>query len=260
MKKFLLFICIFSLLFTQSNVFATESTKSGNGTVNTVKIEDKQDKKETQKNKDEKIIYLTIDDGVSKLTGPMLDILKKENVKATFFVCGSESKSSKELYKRIVEEGHVIANHSYSHDYTYLYSDPENFKKDFEKLEKLIQETTGIQMTIFRFPGGSNSSTFKKYPKSNFTEIKKYLEEKGYDYFDWNVSAEDATGKKVTKDDIVKNVINNLKKGENIVLLHNTGTKKETLEAMPIIIKKAKEKGYTFDVLTNGCFVCKFKK
>ena len=99
MKKFLLFICIFSLLFTQSNVFATESTKSGNGTVNTVKIEDKQDKKETQKNKDEKIIYLTIDDGVSKLTGPMLDILKKENVKATFLFAGVKANLQKNYIK-----------------------------------------------------------------------------------------------------------------------------------------------------------------
>ena len=115
-----------------------------------------------------KIAYLTFDDGPSINTGKILDILKRYDIKATFFVVGRSDDNSKNLYKRIVKEGHAIGNHTYSHEYKTLYSSEENFLSDFKKLEHHIYDITGIKMDIMRFPGGSNTIIPNKYSDDKF--------------------------------------------------------------------------------------------
>ena len=179
-------------------------------------------------------VYLTFDDGPSIYTDEILDILSLYGVKATFFVVGTEEEQYAPMYKRIVEEGHSIGMHSYSHKYTELYGSLENFKTDTEKIQGLIKEKAGVECSIYRFPGGSSNSIGKEHMQ----EYIGYLEEEGIVYFDWNVSSGDATGVPISVDDIVKNSTFELEKYNSAyILLHDSSTKKNTVDALPKIIE-----------------------
>ena len=179
-------------------------------------------------------VYLTFDDGPSIYTDEILDILKLYGVKATFFVVGSEEEEYAPLYKRIVEEGHSIGMHSYSHKYTEIYESLDSFKADVEKIKGLIKDKTGVECSLYRFPGGSSNSIGKKH----IQEYIAYLEEEGIVYYDWNVSSGDATGIPLGVDDIVKNSTLELEKYNSAyILLHDSSTKQNTVEALPKIIE-----------------------
>lgn len=211
-------------------------------------------------NTNKKYAYLTFDDGPSDNTEKILSILRNYNIKATFFVTGTDKT---ELYKRINEEGHSIGNHTYSHDCEYLYSNVENFKNDVDKLSNIIKETTETAPVLFRFPGGSKSKYLKEYGNDNTIKaLIAILEEKGYEYFDWNVSSEDATGVTVDKSIIVKNVLKgaNAQKENAVILFHDTNSKSTTVEALPEIIEGLKEQGFTFEKLTKDSFAPHFAK
>ncbi len=181
----------------------------------------------------DKKVYLTFDDGPSIFTDEILDILKEYDVKATFFVVGKENKKSKELYKRIVEEGHTLGMHSYSHEYSKIYNSLEDFQKDFTKLWKLLYDTTGYKPTIFRFPGGSNNMVNKRGTK----EFIRYLNEAGIVYFDWNVVNGDATGVEYTEEQLIDNVLKGIAIKRNaIVLMHDIQTKPETVASLPKLL------------------------
>lgn len=177
-----------------------------------------------------KKVYLTFDDGPSIYTGDILDILEEYQVKATFFVVGKEDKKSKKLYQRIVEEGHTLGMHSYSHQYSKIYNSIEDFDKDFTKLWKLLYDTTGYKPSIFRFPGGSNN-----LENRNGTEdFIRYLNKAGIVYFDWNVLNGDATGVKFSEEQLIDNVLSGVAVKENaIVLMHDTETKQKTVDSLP---------------------------
>lgn len=180
-----------------------------------------------------KKVYLTFDDGPSIYTDEILDILAEYNIKATFFVIGKSDENSKRLYKRIVEEGHTLGMHSYSHVYKKIYNSVEDFDKDFTKLWKLLYDTTGYKPTIFRFPGGSDNSVNKKKK-----EIIKYLKKKNIIYYDWNVVNGDATGVTYTKEQLIDNVLKDVAKKKNcIVLMHDSQAKKTTVESLPELIE-----------------------
>lgn len=137
-----------------------------------------------------KTMYLTFDDGPSKEnTDIVLDILKEQNVKATFFLIGENVEKYPEVAKRIVAEGHTIGIHCYNHDYDKLYQRVDSYVADFEKAQKVVYEVTGVETKLFRFPGGSINS----HNKGVYKDIVEEMTNKGYIYFDWNASLEDAT-------------------------------------------------------------------
>lgn len=182
----------------------------------------------------DKKVYLTFDDGPSNNTDKILDILAEYNVKATFFVVGYDDTVSKERYKRIVNEGHSLGIHSYSHNYNKIYKSLEDFDKDFTKLWKLLYDTTGYTPTLYRFPGGSKN--FVK--RSKMEEFIRYLNEKGMTYYDWNVVNGDAEGKNYTEEQMIDNVLNGVASKKNsIVLMHDGYGKEKTVAGLPKILE-----------------------
>ena len=178
-------------------------------------------------------VYLTFDDGPSTNTDEILDILAQYDVKATFFVCGKESSKYTDAYKRIVQDGHTLGMHSYSHRYSDIYSSLDSFKEDMDKLRIFLYETTGVWAKYYRFPGGSSNTV----TKVDIHELIDCLSESEVTYFDWNVSAgDDKSG--ANKDRIYDNIVNNVPKFKHcIVLMHDAADKKSTVEALPGIIE-----------------------
>jgi peptidoglycan/xylan/chitin deacetylase (PgdA/CDA1 family) len=183
-----------------------------------------------------KRIYLTFDDGPSPNTDKILDILDSYGIKATFFVVGKSGYD--EQYKRIVNEGHTLAMHSYSHKYSEIYQSLDTYKADLLKLHDFLYELTGVDSKIVRFPGGSSNTI----SKVDMGELISYLDEQNMIYFDWNVSSQDASSVTKSTQDIADNVINGLGKFNNsVVLFHDASNKDTTVEALPIIIDKVLE-------------------
>ncbi len=192
--------------------------------------------------------YLTFDDGPSDNTAAILDILKEYDIKATFFVTGKETDEAKEIYKRIVNEGHTIGMHSYSHQYSAIYDSVEAFVEDTSKLQNLIEETTGVRPDFYRFPGGSSNLV----SNIEMTEFIRYLNEQGITYFDWNVASGDATSQNVDVDTLVNNVLNDVTLYENsVILMHDSATKFTTVEALPQIIEKLQEMNIEMKSITE---------
>lgn len=182
-------------------------------------------------------VYLTFDDGPSANTDQILDILSEYGVKATFFVVAKTDSKSLLRYQRIVEEGHTLGLHSYSHKYSEIYASLESFSSDITKLQKFLQETTGIQVNLYRFPGGS-SNTVSCVPKE---ELIAYLNENGIRYMDWNIVGRDATGTYVSPEAICENCIEGINKQTNVILLHDGADKNNTVEALPMILDRIAE-------------------
>lgn len=191
-------------------------------------------------------IYLTFDDGPSRYTNAFLDILKKHQVHATFFVVGSNVEKNSDIVRRMYKEGHVIAIHTYSHRYRDIYSNVDSYLSDFKKTNDAIYHVTGKRSTIFRFPGGSiNIFNYRIY-----TELSAEMLRRGYRYFDWNISAGDAT-KRITRAGIITNVVDNVSRERpNIVLMHDTS--ELSLHSLEKIIVSLKMKNYVFSTLQKN--------
>ncbi|MCR4849709.1 MAG: polysaccharide deacetylase [Lachnospiraceae bacterium] len=183
-------------------------------------------------------IYLTFDDGPSANTDDILDILKEYDVKATFFVVGRDDENSLRLYKRIVDEGHTLGMHSYSHKYNEIYSSVDAFASDIRSLQELLYETTGVWPRFYRFPGGSSTTT-SSVPISDLID---YLNEQDITYFDWNIASGDAVENPPDKDTIVNNCTRSIDKYDDcVILMHDLTEKRSTVEALRILIPKLKE-------------------
>ena len=197
----------------------------------------------------EKTCYLTFDDGPDESVTPqVLDILKKYGIKATFFTIYNGSDRASDLYKRIVNEGHTIAAHSYTHDYNKVYQSVDSFLDDFSKISGHIEKTTGVKPDIFRFPGGS----INFFNAGVYRPIIGEMIRRGYVYYDWNISAEDAVRAGVSAGDIKRYALSgdsNMKK--KIVLMHDGPGHKNTAEALPGIIEGLMKQGYKFAPLTK---------
>lgn len=206
-------------------------------------------------NNGEKVVFLTFDDGTSTTVTPkILKTLKDENVKATFFLTGQNiergGEKAKELIKQEFNEGHAIANHSYSHNYKLLYPgrtlDLEAFKADFEKTDKMLTDILGkyFSTRVLRCPGGYMSW-------KGMDELDAYLDENNKASIDWNALNADAEGGKKSAQQLVDYAIKTSKGKEMVVLLmHDTYGKEETAKALPSIIKYFKDNGYEFKTLS----------
>jgi len=193
-------------------------------------------------------VYLTFDDGPSDNTSIILDILKEQNIKATFFVTGKDSAASKAIMKRIVDEGHTIGIHTYSHKYNVIYSSVHDYLIDFDKIFRLIYEATGVKAEIARYPGGS----INQFNSLIYTEISAEMTRRGFTYYDWNASGGDAAPN-ASKNTVLTNSINSIgTKNRVILLMHDSLNKSATVAALPDVIKSLKEKGYKFDRITNN--------
>lgn len=188
-----------------------------------------------------KKVYLTFDDGPGSQTGKILDILKKNHVKATFFVTGKEDASSKKVYQRIVKEGHTLAMHSYSHIQDVIYDSKEAFEKDLKQINRCLYEATGVRTKFYRFPGGSSTQN-TSLPIQNFIDV---LKKNHYLYLDWNVISPDINNANATKEQVVTGVMQGVDAYDTaVVLMYDVADKPMTVKALPSIIKQIKAKNY----------------
>ncbi len=199
--------------------------------------------------KPDKIVYLTFDDGPNRYSTPkILDILEKNDVKATFFEL-KPAKKDLDLTERILTEGHTLAMHGYKHKYDEIYVSEKAYRENLDKLRDLFFEKFGVWCTLTRFPGGS-SNMVSSYNPGIMTKLTGKLDSWGYHYFDWNVSSGDAGGAKSAKDVFrnFKNEISGRKTG--VVLMHDFYKNDKTIDALDKVIRYGKKKGYTFLPLT----------
>ena len=165
-----------------------------------------------------KTMYLTFDDGPSEEnTARVLDILKKRNIKATFFLVGENVEKYPEIARRIVAEGHTIGIHCYNHDYQNLYRSAESYVEDFEHARRVVYEVTGVEAVLFRFPGGSINS----YNDKVYAEIIEEMTRQGYVYYDWNASIEDAVAGTEPTQLVANGVRTTLGRRKVILLAHD---------------------------------------
>lgn len=179
-------------------------------------------------------VYLTFDDGPSIYTNDILDILDRYQVKATFFVVGKEGSNAEEALQRIVEDGHTLGMHSYSHKYKELYESMDSFTQDFEQIRDYIYQVTGVESVYYRFPGGS-SNTVSEIDMHEFID---YLDSQDVEYYDWNVSSGDGGSMKLSTDTLLENCTKDIDtRDTSIILLHDSAEKPTTVEALPEIIE-----------------------
>lgn len=203
--------------------------------------------KELERLKNQKTVYLTFDDGPSRIVTPqVLDILKKEDIKATFFILGKMARENPDILKRIYDEGHDIAHHSYSHNYKYIYANTSNFIGEIEKTNKLFKEILGddFSTNIVRFPGGSFEKKKKPFIKA--------INDLGYVSYDWDALNGDAEGHNLPPSRLVnrlKSTVGNKKHA--IVLMHDTDAKQTTVDSLEESIRYLKNQGYSFGKLSQ---------
>lgn len=222
---------------------------SGNQTtiIRTVKVISKPSNPSSQTPSNQKgTIYLTFDDGPKEgTTNVILDILKEEGVSATFFVTNS---GPDYLIKREHDEGHTVGLHTASHNYQTVYKSVDSYYNDLKQVQDRVKRITGIESKIIRFPGGSSNTVSKKYSKGIMTTLTKDVVNKGYRYYDWNISSGDA-GETTSSSGVYNNVIRSLSKNKvNMILMHDI--KPYTRDALRNIIRYGKNNGYTFAKIT----------
>ena len=197
----------------------------------------------------EKIVYLTFDDGPSPLTQRILGILEDYQIKATFFVTGINPQYAQYI-RAAYEEGHVIGMHTYSHDYAEIYSSPEAYYEDLEKISQLCMEQLGYVPSYIRFPGGSSNSVSLKYSPGLMTLLTQDVTKRGYRYFDWNASCGDGEGN-FEAEKLVENATNTAGKKKIVLLCHDGRGKDTTADALPRIIEYYRSHGYEFRTVSD---------
>ena len=197
-----------------------------------------------------RVCCLTFDDGPSANTDRVLEILDRYGVKATFFVVGASTSSAanQERMRRIVASGHTIAMHSWSHNYGKVYASVESFLEEFSQLYQCIYEITGVYPSVFRFPGGSING----YDRGVYQEIIAEMTRRGFVYYDWNASAQDATKTPRAASAIAADCLRGIGRDLVVVLAHDSAARSTTVDALPAVIEGYQEAGYTFSALHPG--------
>ena len=194
-----------------------------------------------------KRVFLTFDDGPSSTVTPLiLDTLKAENIKATFFLLGSRVELNPDIVKREYEEGHYLASHGYSHVYSQIYASPQSVLDEYNNCIRAIQNAIGVpeyNPHLFRFPGGFKGGKYSKIKE----EAHNLLEQNNIVHVDWNALTSDAAGAKTTEEFIAQLEKTVPKYNSVVVLMHDAGNKKATAEALPTIISYFRERGYEFE-------------
>ena len=200
-------------------------------------------------------VYLTFDDGPSDLTPQVLVLLDKYNAKATFFVVHTDNEEYTSYLKEIVDRGHTLALHSYSHDYNKIYKSVDAFLEDFNQVYNWVYEETGVRPTLFRFPGGSTNGK-----TAVVNDIIAEMERRGFIYYDWNVSSGDGSNL-TTTENILENVCTNVGNFDQpVVLMHDGAGKNATFKALPTILKTLADEGYEFCSLDEHLTPVQYKR
>lgn len=199
------------------------------------------------------VVYLTFDDGPSDNTIKILDLLKKYNAHATFFVVGANIPGNEAILKRMAKEGHTIAVHTYTHDYAAIYKSTQAFWNDNQKTRDLVKKVTGKEPTIMRFPGGASNTISANYCSGVMTALTKQAKSHNYEYFDWNISSGDAEGDGVPTKKLYANIMSGIRENYEtpVVLMHDSGAKGTTVKAVALVLKKASSEGYSFEALDD---------
>ncbi len=193
--------------------------------------------------------YLTIDDGPGECTPQLLQILSEYKVPATFFVTGQNTSGDEDIYRNILKHGHTLGNHTMTHNFKKIYASTDTFMVDLLKLEERLVQDTGVRPDIVRFPGGTSTTLVSS---AVLREIISELKERGYDYFDWNVSIGDCNTS-LTAPQLVANLVRQADRqaGQDLVVLMHSFNP-ATAEALPTIIEELKTRGYVFAALKKG--------
>lgn len=193
--------------------------------------------------REKKMAYLTFDDGPDEKNTPaILDILKKEKAKATFYVLGRSAQAYPDVVRRIFAEGHAIGNHSYDHEYGKLYASTGNYLAELEQTDEALRNLIGVRPLITRAPGGR---------MGNFTAAyEQAMEQNAYVEHDWNVSSADTAPNHPVAQDFIDNIDAGATMQSVIILMHSSAGHEETVKALPGIIRILKERGYSFGVVT----------
>ena len=205
----------------------------------------------TEADDNEKVVYLTFDDGPSKNTQKVLDILDEYNAKATFFITGQQPEYLS-MIKTAYDAGHTIGLHSYIHDYEKVYASVDAYFEDLEKIGEIAKEQIGFVPCYIRFPGGVSNTVSRKYTKGIMSKLTEMVQEKGYQYYDWNVSSGD--GSKATKEEIIKQSETD-EYNHIMILFHDAATKDTTVEALPEILKYYQDHGYEFRAIDRDSLI-----
>lgn len=209
----------------------------------------KREKEET------KVAYLTFDDGPSMLSSRYLDILKEENVNATFFVIGQQvCDEMEDVVKRAIDEGNEIGIHTYCHEAHNIYGCADSCYRDVMKTRGILEDKFGYKPKLYRFPWGSANNYIASYRDDIISRLKK----EGLEYQDWNVSAEDSVGSP-TEESILSNIRKDYKKyDEPVILMHDSGCNEKTLSSLREVIRELKKSGYSFETLSKRSKPCHF--
>ncbi|WP_214816585.1 polysaccharide deacetylase family protein [Exiguobacterium sp. s59] len=191
---------------------------------------------------DPSLIYLTLDDGPNWKTGKLLDVLKKHQVKVTFFILGKNIKGNEHLIRRIVAEGHLIALHGMTHEREEFYASPMTAVRQMKDVQRLIYDVTGIHTNMARTIYGSDAGMTPAHWQA--------MDEAGFAIWDWNVGSLDHIYKKDNAS-VEQRVFNRLEANRvaniaSIILAHDHSM---TPEALDTIIRYAKERDYEFRTL-----------
>ena len=200
----------------------------------------------------DRVVYLTFDDGPSANTMPLLEVLEEYGIRATFFVTGQYEGDTAALLQAIAEKGHSIGLHTYAHMYDEIYSYSKAFFADLQKVDELVLQATGQQAVLYRFPGGSLNSHCPKWLRQ---QLRQQLAERGYIYHDWNVVSGDQGSRVLTAEELFGNVVTGAEQvgqGPLVVLFHDTNHCATTPQAVNLLIEHFLEEGYTFLPITEN--------
>ena len=200
----------------------------------------------------DKILYLTFDDGPSRQTQKVLDVLDRYDAKATFFVLNADTYAYQ--YKNIADHGHTVGLHGYTHDYSVIYSSVDGFFSDLQKISDKVYSYTGIRSKIIRFPGGSSNTVSRWYRTGIMSTLTREVESRGYVYFDWNAANDDATGESLTAAQMVRRATAYNGMQQIVMLMHDASNKSTTVEALPDIIEFYQSHGYVCMALHENSY------
>lgn len=236
------------------SVIYTCVDRSGNKTVKKRKITVLENKEiGVYKQTDDKIIYMTFDDGPSSNTKKILDILDNYNAKATFFVTGANP-TYYHLIKDAYNRGHTIGLHTFSHDYKTVYSSAEGYFNDLDKIGAVVKEQIGFIPKYIRFPGGASNSVSKKYCAGIMSFLTKEVISRNYQYYDWNSGTGDAAKNNVPVEQIFASATA-YNANNQVILAHDTDAKDTTVEALSSIIEHYQRLGYVFKGIDDNSYV-----